>query len=216
MENTHSKSIDRTAYILACDVQSARTVHCINVLDRVGFSDIIPCPIIPHTSVPISNRMGMQSIYDRILKSGDEWAYVFEDDIETLTDIKIDEIVQYEEISKNHFFYLGCCGTGPNNTKPTNIKINNNTVYQVNWSNIRGLHAIGVSRQGIETINKYIDKYSTSIPYLDALLGRITEDIPTNLVRADLVSPYWKDHKGAFFQDRKKFPSQWETTNWNL
>ncbi len=99
----------RTAYLLTCDETSERAISCKNVLERVGFSPIIIVTAIPHENKVLSNKLSMQHMCQMIIDSEDEnWQYIFEDDIDTVASITIDDIVKYEDYS-NKLIYLGCC-----------------------------------------------------------------------------------------------------------
>ena len=138
--------------------------------------------------------------------------YVFEDDVNMIELINIDEIIQYEAIS-DQFFYLGCC---VNKQLPyilcnTNNKINGHDVYNIS-GNVFGLHAVGMSKkcaaEFLEFINNECIKKSYNADFqIDVLLGQYTIIYPANVVRFDLSSYVHMGHKGILFQDQIKFPS---------
>jgi len=175
------------------------------ILEKIGFDvKIIQC--IPNASNLISNRLSMQYIYGLIKIMDDEtqFYYVFEDDINTLEQINIDEIIQYEAISER-FFYLGCCINNflPYTLSNTNNQINRHDVYSIS-GRVFGLHAIGMSKKCAAEILEVIQE--TDEPYIDVILGLFTQKYPANIVRYDLES-YINMHRGIIFQDRLKFPS---------
>ena len=89
----------RNAYLLSTNFESPRTKNAISVLENVGFN-VILFKAIPHRDKVASNRISMQGIYQKILNtSKNEWNYIFEDDIEVVEPIKIEEIIEYEQIS---------------------------------------------------------------------------------------------------------------------
>jgi len=180
---------------------SPRAQYSIEVLKRVGFTVKIFHPI-PDTDMVLSNKKSMMCIYEMIVHGDDEWVYVFEDDINTLCDIRLDEIIQYESISIM-FFYLGLCDYGPAKTKNHFQQINNHPITIVDGFT-RGLHAIGLSKKGATQLLEY----SKSSPnrYMDMCLEQFSEKYPANVVRYDLES-YIPGHRGVFFQDRNRFPS---------
>ena len=191
----------RKAYILTCDETSDRSQFSKNVLENVGF-DVIFFQCIKNEDKVLSNKISMQAIYEKIANGHDEWSYVFEDDINILEDIKLDEIIEYEKISKM-FFYLGACGFE-----------NNNELYQPNLINghkvaiikgfVRGLHAIALSKNGAKELLKF--SQNSSEVYMDMILEQFSQIYNPNLVRYDLES-YIPGHKGIFFQDRDRFPT---------
>lgn len=192
--------MQRNAYLLTCNSKSERTLFCENILKDIGFNvNIITC--IPHDDKVISNKISMQHIYKLIKESEDNYSYVFEDDINILKSIKLEEIIEYEKLSEM-FFYLGLCEY-KNKSKLTSHKINGNNVYSISGG-IRGLHAIGLSKKGAEKLLEFSENNNER--YMDVILEKFSVIYPTICVRYDLES-YIRGHKGVIFQDRKRFPS---------
>lgn len=149
----------------------------------------------------------MLAIYEIIANGNDEWVYVFEDDINIMEDIKIDEIIQYESISE-HFFYLGLCIAPENRNDKLYLnknKINNNDVVIIK-GNVKGLHAIGLSKNGAKELIEFEKKYDESW-IMDMILEEFSILYPANVVRYDLEYHLELGHRGIFYQDSKKFPS---------
>jgi hypothetical protein len=190
----------RKCYLLTCNKDSNRAQFSKNILEKVGF-DVKFIMCLPNNNKVLSNKNTMIEIYKLIANGRDEWAYVFEDDINVLENIKMDEIIQYEKISK-YFFYLGVCLFDDSGIKLTSNKINNNNVYTVN-KNIRGLHAIGLSKEGAKKLLLFLEKMS-DYEYMDMILEKFSEIYPANIVRYDLESDI-PGHRGIFFQDRTQF-----------
>ena len=193
----------RPAYVLTTNKSSERTLFSKDVLEKIGFS-VILVQHIPHEDNVMSNKITMQHIYELIVNGDDDYAYVFEDDINVLEPIHIDEIVQYEQIS-NMFFYLGACTYG-NNWKQTtkhNAVINNHPVYTMSGF-VRGLHAIGFSKTGASTFLDF--SKASKERYMDMILEQFSLKYPANIIRYDLES-YIRGHRGILFQDRAKFPT---------
>ena len=198
----------RNAYLLTCNENSERTKFSIDVLEKVGFNVIIIKCLFNENKI-LSNKESMISIYNIIANRKDDWSYVFEDDINILEDIKIEEIIKYEKIS-DMFFYLGLCVYNNENITLNKEKINNNDVTIVK-GNIRGLHAIGISKKGVHELLSFLNDYNdynTNIDYqyMDVILDKFSEKYPANVVRFDLESNT-PGHRGIFFQDRDKFQS---------
>jgi hypothetical protein len=195
----------RNAYLLTCNENSERTKFSIDVLEKIGFNVIIIKCLFNENKV-LSNKESMMSIYNLIINGQDDWAYVFEDDINILEDIKIEEIIKYEKIS-DMFFYLGLCVVDTNNPNylySNEEKINNNDVKIVK-GNIRGLHSIGISKKGVNELLSFSNDYK-DYEYMDMILEKFSEKYPANVVRFDLES-YIPGHRGICFQDRDKFQS---------
>ena len=224
----------RTAYLLTTNAQSPRAVFSKKVLENIGFNVIIVAAILNKDKV-LSNKISMMHIYNRICQSNDEWAYVFEDDINVVEPIYIDEIIKYEKISQM-FFYLGCCMMNDSKTlQNTGYIINNHPVIQI-CGGVKGLHAIGISRHGACKLLEFINTTQNSgnseaqnerrnwnfiwrtargtsagvskdERYMDCILEDFSRIYPANIVRYDLVSPQRNRHCGVLFQDRQQFPS---------
>jgi len=193
--------MSRKCYILTCNETSERTLFAKSILENIGFQ-VNLFFAIPNDDKVLSNKESMMCIYDIIAKGDDEWVYVFEDDINVLENITLDEIIEYEKIS-SHFFYLGLCDYGPSKYVQHEIKISNHDVIIVNGYT-RGLHAIGLSKTGAAELFNF----AKSVPerYMDVCLEWFSTMHPANVVRYDLES-YICGHRGIFFQDRNRFPS---------
>ena len=193
----------RTAYILTANKSSKRTVFSKSLLEKIGFS-VVLVQHIPHEDKVLSNKISMQHIYELIINGKDDYAYVFEDDINLIEPININEIIQYEQIS-NMFFYLGACTYGSNREQTTkhNAVINNHPVYTMS-GHVRCLHAVGFSKNGAKTFLNF-SKVSKE-RYMDMILEQFSLKYPANIIRYDLES-YIHGHRGILFQDRNKFPT---------
>ena len=199
----------RIAYLLTGDETSERTLFSKEVLENIGF-DVHMILFLAHPNKVISNKISMQLIYQRIaeMSSDDDddadhyFAYVFEDDINVLEPITLEEIVKYENVSER-FFYLGVCQYDNIKVIPTVIKINQSPVYQVSGG-IRGLHAIGLSKKGAKELLAF--SQTSDWEYMDMILEDFSRLYPANVVRYDLCS-YIPGHRGIVFQDRERFPS---------
>jgi FkbM family methyltransferase len=192
----------RPAYLLTTNKLSDRTIFSQAVLEKIGFS-VILVQHIPHHDNVISNKISMQSIYKLIKYGNDDYAYVFEDDINILEPIYIDEIIQYEKIS-DKFFYLGACTYEINLTqsmRPSAI-INKHPVYTISGF-VRGLHAVGFSKNGASEFLDYT--MANNEPYVDILLEEFSCLYPANILRYDLES-YYSGHRGIIYQERERFP----------
>lgn len=196
----------RNAYVLTINLNSERAQFTKNVLETIGF-DVTLVPCIPNANKVLSNKISMQHIYKMIIEKGDEYSYVFEDDINVLEKIDLREIIEYEKISPE-FFYLGVCRPvsfiDTNIEILQNIEINGHKIHRLNYHHHGGLHAIGLSKKGVLDLLKFSEN-SNEI-YMDVILSKFTEKYPANVVRYDLES-YIKGHRGIIFQDRKKFPT---------
>ena len=193
--------MNRKAYLLTTNKNSDRTIFSSEILNKIGF-DVILIQCIYNENKVLSNKLSMLYIYSLIQNGDDDYSYVFEDDINILEDIKLSEIIEYEKISTN-FFYLGCCVYG-NKMKNTLYKINNYDVINIS-GNVRGLHAIGLSKDGAKKLIEFSNNHN-EIEYMDVILEKFCNIYPANIVRHHLES-YINGHIGIIYQDRNKFPS---------
>ena len=84
----------RNAYLLTCNPNSNRAIFSKNILEEIGFN-VIFFQAIPHRIPLLSHKQSMIAIYNIIANdSSSEWSYVFEDDINKLEEIKLDELIQ--------------------------------------------------------------------------------------------------------------------------
>jgi hypothetical protein len=191
----------RTAYVLTGNVESPRALFSKGILEQIGF-DVKCIVYTPNKDAVLSNRISMQGIYQMICDSEEPYAYVFEDDINLLAPIKLDEIIQYEAISER-FFYLGLCELSNGGVRDTGIKLNEHAVIEKSGE-VRGLHAIGLSKKGAKELLEF--SRESAFECMDMVLEDLSRKYPANVVRYDLQS-YIYGHKGVIFQDRRRFPS---------
>lgn len=198
----------RTAYLLTTNENSPRAQFSKKVLENIGFT-VVFFKAIPNNDKVLSNKISMMHIYNNIyLNTNEEWGYVFEDDINVVEPIFLDEIMQYEKIS-DRFFYLGCCvmswsSTMGKNVISTDFVINNNQVIKISGM-VRGLHGIGINREGTKELFQFAK--NSKERYMDCVLEQFSYKYPANVVRYDLKSPQENDHRGILFQDRLTFPT---------
>jgi len=195
----------RTAYLLTTNTNSERCICSKKILEQIGF--IVKIFIaLPDKDPVISNKISMCSIYQTIQNGPDEYGYVFEDDIKLLDKITLDEIIEYEAISPV-FFYLGICdyNYGEPIVKKTEYIIRNHPVYSKS-GHVRGLHAIGISKFGVQLLLQFLETYHHK--YMDMVFEEFTLLYPANVVRFDLKSPCEPDHYGILYQNRKNFKSE--------
>jgi hypothetical protein len=193
--------VNRRGYLLTTDASLPRIISSKGVLERVGF-DVTTFKAIAGESSIHSNKNSLMRIIEAIRDGEDEWGYVFEDDIDILEPITLDEIAQYEAISAP-FFFLGMCKVGYYGTvKPTRHSINGHLVCKV-AGHVRGAHAFAFSRAGAAEFMHFAREFKDD-PYFDRILDRFSFIHPASIVRFDLES-YLDDHRGIFFQDRKRW-----------
>ena len=193
--------LKRNGYILTLDPYSDRAMFSKNVLENIGFN-VIFIKAIPNNDKILSNKISMQHIYGLIIDSPDDYSYVFEDDINVIEEIRLEEIIQYEKISEM-FFYLGLCEYKNARVTNTGTQINNHAVYSKAGA-CAGLHAIGLSKNGAKTLLNY--SRESNEPTMDVIVSQFSHIHPANVVRHDLES-YIVGHRGILYQDRKRFPS---------
>ena len=193
----------RTAYLLTVNFFSERAKHPKKLLENIGFDVHIFCAI--HYSYTNDDKMRscldshMQIIQNALLRD-EEYFYIFEDDINLVEEITLEEITQYEKLTKD-YFYLGCCEASVTSFKTEHF-INGHQVYNIQ-GDIRGNHAFCLHKQGAQ---KILDLYSSNkLTIADGFSKLLKLQVPC--VRHDLISPCNSGHKGIFYQDRKKFSS---------
>jgi hypothetical protein len=192
----------RTAYLLTTNKTSERTLFAQGVLQKIGFQ-VELVQHIPHSDLVVSNKISMLNIYNIIKHADDDYGYVFEDDIDTLDTITLEEILEYEKLAPV-FFYLGLCKyDGMEGVKQLDITINNHPVFNV-CGHVRGLHAIGVSKRGAESLLEMA--HTSEHRYMDMIVEELSRKYPALVVRYDLES-YIPGHRGVLFQDRNRFAS---------
>jgi len=196
------ETVIRTAYLLTTNSTSERTLFSQQVLQQVGFH-VVLVPHIPHEDKVVSNKISMLNIYRMIHEGEEEYAYVFEDDINVLEPISLQEIVQYEAISPL-FNYLGVCCYHKLQAARIQPDIAGHPVITVSGG-VRGLHAIGLSKAGAKKLLEFSHDFPEQ-PYMDVILENFSMEFPASVVRFDLQS-YIPGHRGVFFQDRRRFPS---------
>jgi hypothetical protein len=192
----------RKCYILTGNPNSARAQFSKTVLKKIGF-DVNLFTFLPHQNRVLSNKNSMRAIYELIANGNEEWVYVFEDDINVLQQIELNEIIEYEKISED-LFYLGVCMYDHYKVYNTSLKVNNHDVVSVKGE-VRGLHAIALTKEGAKKLLLFIDTMN-NYEFMDMILEKFTENNPANVVRYDLESDI-KGHRGIIFQDRNKFRS---------
>ncbi len=187
---------------MTVDPTSERALFSKQVLETVGFRVHFFQAVVMQDHV-LSNKVSLIEIYKLVAASPDHYSYVFEDDINLLVPIKLDEIVQYEKFSEM-FFYLGLCEPHCPPIRPSGRRVNGHAVYIKSGAN-RGCHAIGLSRRGATALLRFFEKHPGE-RYGDVILEKFSTVYPANVVRYDLES-YIPGHKGVVFQDRQRFPS---------
>jgi hypothetical protein len=197
--------VKRNAYLLQGPVenQPLRARLSRDLLIDIGFN-VNVIDHIPNESAHLSNKLSVMHIFDLIQKSNEEWSYMFEDDVDTLEEITLEDIVEYENISEM-FFYLGVCMASSRRLRASAHKIKDDNVKITH--NGRCIHAIAISKKGI---NEIIPFYKTHdhITCADGILEGFSKKYPANVVRSHLVSPHNRGHRGVFFQDRRRFATQ--------
>jgi hypothetical protein len=190
----------RKAYILCEHANTPRCVDSRKILEEIGFQ--VHCiPYIRHRDKVYSNKISMQMIYEKIIQSGDEWSYVFEDDINKVTDITLKEIMEYEKIS-SHVFYLGSCCLDNGITK-SNIKISGHPVSVINGGSL-GLHAVAFSRKGMIEFLQF--SQNSEERYMDVILNNFTKIHNAYLVRYDLECPFCPHTQRYYLSKSSKIP----------
>ena len=199
----------RNAYLLTVNEKSARTIFSKKILLDIGFNVII-FKAIPNKDKVLSNKISMQEIYKKIINSNQKWNYVFEDDINIRERIKLDHIIEYENISKK-IIYLGFLSQHHGDSLSNNDyhyiinkKIRGNEIYK-SKGKTRGLHAIGITRKGAKELLEFSKLYKGELNnYMDVILEKFTKNNHATLI---FNKKYDKYHRGLFYQDRTKFPS---------
>ena len=197
----------RVAYLLSTNPDSDRTQFSKNVLERIGF-DVTIFLAFRHSNKLLSHKLSMMAIYNTIVLGDEHFVYVFEDDINIIEPVTLNEIIEYEKLC-THFLYLGICKMYPydnRNTHASPYKINDKPVKIIS-GHVRGLHAIGLSKNGAKQLA--IACLETNEIYIDIILELLLKTYPSHIMRYDLESKC-KGHRGIIYQDRDRFPSSIE------
>ena len=196
----------RNAYLLTLDKNSERALFSSTLLKKIGF-DVIFFEAFKEKNAMKSHRRSMYAIYEKILtEEKNNHCYIFEDDINTLIDIDLKYIIEYEKL-KEDIYYLGFCYGGGKLLKQKK-RIHNKFLYKIKGG-VRGVHSICVTRKGAEILKKLYDSNKDML-HMDELLEKYSLQNPLYVIREDLVSPCHPKHFGIFYQDRHKFKSQLE------
>lgn len=194
----------RDAYVLTTDKTSDRAIFSKNLLEKIGFN-VILFEAIKDEYPMVSHRKSMYAIYEKILETGKEgYYYVFEDDINTLLDVDLEYIINYEKLNQD-ILYLGCCYNGGEIIKTDKI-VNEKKMSKIKGG-IRGIHSLAMNKKGVKLLKKLYDDNPKSL-HMDVLLEKYSLENPLYLAREDLISPCCNSHLGIFYQDRDKFKSQ--------
>jgi len=194
----------RLAYLLSTNPASERTQFSKRILEKIGF-DVIIFLAFAHPNKLLSHKLSMMAIYNMIVHSNQHFIYVFEDDINVLEPITLDEIIEYEKMA-SMFLYLGICkihSHDDRNTYNSPYTVKNKPV-KIITGDIRGLHAIGLSKEGAKQLA--FACLETNELYIDVILESLLKIYPSQVVRYDLESNH-RGHKGIIYQDRDRFPS---------
>ena len=192
----------RIAYLLTTNEESERYIFSKNVLEKIGFT--VKCfKAFPDTIPLRSHKRSTVAILQEIMMS-EGYFYIFEDDINVLEEITLDEIIEYEKIS-NKIFYLGICEYESLGFK-TEHNIRGHDVY-VKQGYAYGTQAYAVNQIGAIEFLSYLNSPELVNYYItDVMLDAYCKfGSKTNIVRYDLESCI-PGHKGVVFQDREKFP----------
>lgn len=199
---TTCSGVTRKAFLVTTDRKSERTIFSANILKTVGF-DVYVVLALPHPDRVFSNRMTMQYIYNLIACGPDDFAYVFENDINLLQPITLQDILNYEPYV-DKFIYLGLCVYSCQGASNYPVPIDGRIEKQV-CGFVRGLHAIGLSKAGARDLYKF--SQACKERYMDVTVELFSIKHPALVARYDLES-YIPGHRGVFYQDRNRFPSE--------
>ena len=192
------------AYVLTKDLNSHRAKFSKNILQKIGFN-VIFFKAIKDRKPMISHRKSMYAIYEKILKEEEnDYCCIFEDDINTDLNIKLEYIKNYEKL-KEDIIYLGFSDYKAQYLETDNI-INDKKLKKVRGG-IRCIHSLMVSKKGVEILKNLYDVNPKQL-HMDVLLENYTLTKPLYVIREDIVSPCENKHYGIFFQDRRIFKSQ--------
>jgi len=200
-----SKKQRRTAHLITVDENSERCIFSSGILDLIGF-DVVVHKAFIHPIPYVSLLKTTELIFEEILKSEYEWHYIFEDDINMIEHITLEEIIKYEKIS-NGFFFLGVCKYGDIGFT-TQYEVNEHPVYKVSGC-VRGSHAVAFSKTELKNFMKMYEFFTSGpnpILHIDVLYELFTLYHPANVIRMDLQSSI-PGHFGIIYQDRERFES---------
>jgi len=207
----HNKSIQDThpgkknAYLLTANANSERTRHSMNTLTIAGFSVVLSmCEVVPDikSGMVWSNKNTFIRIIKHYIQSNSTaWLYLFEDDIDVLTNTSIQDIEQ--NLSESTLFtYLGICAP---KTTPSGGKCGRCAhAMRFSYAGSRDVLLFNtVSKHQLSTGNIPLDE-----PFFDVVVeGWCLVNGGFSVVHLELESPQDHRHNGLFFQNRDKFKS---------
>jgi len=203
IQDTHPAK--KIAYLLTANVNSERTMHSMKTLEIAGFSVVLSlCEVVRavESGMVWSNKETFIRIIKHYIQSNStDWLYLFEDDIDVLTNTTIQDIEQ--NISESTLFtYLGICA--PQTTPSGGICGRCAHAMGFSYAGARDVLLFKmVSKRKLCTGNIPLDE-----PFFDVVVeGRCLLKGGFSVVHLELESPQDHRHNGLFFQDRGKFKS---------
>ena len=196
----------RTAYVISsANCPPGRLEHVKRLLARIGFSEIY---VMTRSPLYRPDRAGLAVLYEIIesviTRKNADYVYVFDDIINTLVELKLDELTEYERLA-NGFFYLGIDKINQNKgIGYTGKTIGSRNVYSVK-GNVSSAHAFALSLQGAHGLMAQLstNRYKT----VDLCLCAYSKTHAVPVVRYDLQGVF-NGQRGAIFADLCQFNTE--------
>jgi len=178
------------AYLLSVDKTSIRTLESVALLRKLHLDVVIQDGRCTPNKTALQqtwcNKKAFYAAMRRCLASEPDACYFFEDDIKLTPGA-----VQPLSMAPGGLFkYLGIC------------------LHDEAFGCGRCAHAMSFSKAGIRSFMEFDGKHGTAEPYLDVMVEKwcvANKGFP--VLHGELAAPGEPTWRGAFYQDRAKFPS---------
>lgn len=194
--------MSRKAYVLTLDSTSRRARHAKEIFDIVGM-EVVYCDVIKDENRRVGHRKSMLEILKKVENSEEEWAYIFEDDVQFYEYIGPPRLKKFEALSEN-FYYLGCYSQSE--PEKTDEVIDDEVpVYRIKKDFARLSHAFGISKKGAKILLDSCSEFPEVSFGFDELLWRVFYNESPIVVMGDYQSEQRDNEYGIAFQDRWEF-----------
>ena len=194
--------MSRKAYVLTLDENSRRARHVKEIFDIVGM-EVVYCDAIQNENKRVGHRRSMLEILKKVQDSKEDWAYIFEDDVQFYEYIGPPRLKKFEALAEN-FYYLGCFSQSKPE-KTDEVIDEEIPVYRIKKDFARLSHAFGISKEGAKILLEASDEFPEVSFGFDELLWRVFYKESPIVVMGDYQSEQRRGEYGIAFQDRWEF-----------